>query len=81
MAILIIYEQESIRGDALDFNDTAALLFGQSNVVFFCFIFIKEYQKVPIVNYQQKCLINRIRGTFDIKSNKFGLIIPKKLKL
>ena len=31
------------------------------------------------MNHQQKCLINGI-GTFGIKSNYFGPVIPKKLK-
>ena len=32
------------------------------------------------VNHQQKSLINGILGTFDIKSNHFGPVIPKQLK-
>ena len=32
------------------------------------------------IRYQQKCLINGICGTFDIKSNYFGPVIRKKLK-
>ena len=31
-------------------------------------------------NHQQKCLINRICGIFDMKSNHVGKVIPKKPK-
>ena len=63
----------------LDFKDASAQRFGRSNV--FLFLFSNEHQKVPPVNYQQKSLINGIGGTFDIKSNYFGPVIPKKLKV
>ena len=35
---------------------------------------------MPLVVHQQKCLIIGIRGTFDIKSNHFGPVMPRKLK-
>ena len=35
---------------------------------------------MPPVNHLQKCLINVICGTFDIKSNHFGPVIPKTLE-
>ena len=43
----------------------------------FLSIFSNEHQKVPPVNHRQKCLINGICGTFDMKSNYFGPVIPK----
>ena len=46
----------------------------------FVFIFSDEHQKVLPVSHQQKCSINGICGTFDIKSNYFGPVIPRKLK-
>ena len=36
-----------------------------------------KHEKVQPVNHQQKCLINRICGTFDIKSDCFGPAIPR----
>ena len=42
--------------------------------------FTNKHQKVPRVNNQQKCLINGICGTFDIKSHNFGPAIPRNLK-
>ena len=62
---------------ALDFKDAAAPRFDHIDVVFS--IFINEHQKIPSVNCQQKCLINGICSTFDIKPNYFGPVIPKKL--
>ena len=62
-----------------DFKDVTVPQFGHSDVVF-CSICSKERQKVSPVNHQQKRLLNGICGTFDIKSNYFGPVIPKKLK-
>ena len=52
--------------------------FSHDDLVFV--FFSNEHQTVLLVNHQEKCLINGICGTFDIKSNHFGLVIPKKAK-
>ena len=44
------------------------------------FLFILERQKLLAVNHQPEYLTNGICGTFDIKSNYFGSLIPEKLK-
>ena len=64
------------RASALDFKETTAPRFSQSDV-FFLSIFSNEQQQVPPVNHKQKCLIKRICGTFDMKSNYYGPVIPK----
>ena len=46
----------------------------------FCLFFTNKHQNVPLVNYQQKCLINSICGILEVKSNYFGPVMPKKLK-
>ena len=43
-------------------------------------IFSSEYQKVPPVNHQVKCLIHGIFSTFEMKSNDFGQVICEDLK-
>ena len=54
------------KASASDFKDSAAPRFGHIDVVFLS-NFSNENQKVPPVNHQQKCLINGICGTFDLK--------------
>ena len=38
-----------------------------------------EYQNVPPINHQQKCSVNGICGTSNMKSNDGGPVISKKL--
>ena len=66
------------RASALDSKDAAAPRFGHGDVAFV--YFSNEQQKLPPVNHQRKCLINRICGTFDIKPNYFDPVVPKKAK-
>ena len=47
-------------------KDTAALQFGS-----FLSVFSNEHRNAPPINHQQRCLINGICGTLDIKSNYF----------
>ena len=66
-----------MRTSALDFKDAAAPRFGQRDVVFLS-IFSNEHQKVLPVNHQQESLINGTFGTFNIKLNHLGPVIPNK---
>ena len=63
----------------LDFKDATALQFSHSHLVFLS-ISNDKHQNVPPVNHHQKCLINGICGTSDMKSNCFGLVLPEMLK-
>ena len=67
------------RASASDFKDATAPRFGHSDIGFLS-ISSNEHQNIPPVNHQQKCLINGISGTFDIKSNCLGPVIPNKLE-
>ena len=45
------------------------------------FRLLDTLQKVPpLVSHQQKCLIKKSCGTFNMKSNYFGPVIPGNLK-
>ena len=63
---------------ASDVKDAAVPQFSHDDLVFV--FFSNERQTVLLVNNQKKSLINGICGTFDIKSNHLGLVIPKNLK-
>ena len=67
------------RGSASDFKDAATPKFTHNDVVCDLFL-VNEHENLPPVSHQQKCLTNGFRGTFDMKSNYFGLMIPKKRK-
>ena len=56
----------------LEFKDASAPQFGHS-CVFFCLF-------IPPVNHHINCLRNGICGTFELKSNYFGPVMPTKLK-
>ena len=53
--------------------------FGYSNVVF-CLFLVTNIESCHLSIISKKCLISRFCGIFDMRSNYFGPLIPKKLK-
>ena len=60
--------------------NTILILLGSERCRFLS-ISSNEHQNIlPVNHHKQKCLIKGICGSFDIKSNYFGPVIPKKRK-